>query len=104
MRCFALMRRIVVLVSLVAASTSLTMLYAPSRAEAQCTEDSAGQPCCDAKIGDHWADPACEPEPRSLLSSTLIIGGIIALIGLPFLFVWRVLRETGRPPTVHPDY
>lgn len=98
------MRRLAVLIILVAASASVTMFYAPTLAEASCTEDSAEHPCCDAKIGDHWADPRCEPKPHSLLSSALVIGGIVALIGLPFFFVWRIMRATGPRPTVHPDY
>ncbi len=98
------MRRLAVMIALVAGASAVMTFYAPTRAEAQCTEDTAGQPCCDAKIGDHWADPRCEPKPHSLLSSVLIVGGIILLLGLPFFFVWRILRATGTPPTVHPDY
>src|SRR4029077_7297013 len=92
MACSETMRRLVLLISLVAACAAVMTVYVPTRAEAQCTADSAGQPCCDAKIGDHWADPRCEPKPDSLLSSALVIGGIVALIGLPLLFLWRIMR------------
>jgi hypothetical protein len=98
------MRQIVLLISLVAACAAVMSVYVPTRAEAQCTADSAGQPCCDAKIDDHWADPRCELKRDSLLSSALVVGGIVALIGLPLLFPRRIMRATEPPPTIHPDY
>jgi hypothetical protein len=98
------MRRIVLLITLVAACAEVVTVYVPTRAEAQCTADSAGQPCCDARIDDHWVDPRCEPKRDSLLSSAPVVWGMVALIGLALLFGRRIMRATEPPPTIHPDY
>jgi hypothetical protein len=75
MGCSPAMRRLAVLVCMVAATGAATTLYAPSRAQAACA--TASGPCCDVIINDHYADPACEPQGHSI-PAALGIGAVVA--------------------------